>query len=704
MFNEKDIKKMLESFQKMKKVIAGVFKEFKGLDFKDKLGVFNDLLSSMGNLFGLVKTVTGAIVGLGKEIFNMSQAGAEFNTIRDGFYNLAGGIDKAKKELALFRKAASFNLNDKELMSFANNMYTIGVNGQQTAQILDLIEDSGDRVGLSFNKASEVIGNFLQSGDSEGLSKLKLDVSAVSNEIEKLTGALGKNIDQLTDAEKQQINTQAILNLYGKSIDEISNKQLDSSDNVILLQTTLENLQNSFQSLLADAIGPIVGIARKFIDEYRKMFEVVFGGKDAIEKLKESFMKFTKEALQYWFEQWKNNYKPALQQLLESIKKIIKENPDLIEGFKGFLKFLIDAGTFISSTMLKTLDLLLNVLNKIKHTVDSINPVKGLKKILSGITGGKGSGLSGDIDLFTSLKEQVDRQEEEERNIFDQNNSEDSNETFQFDYRTAFFEKLDLERRYQLALRNEWDIEKELLAVYRFKSLWIEKELMDKESFISLTEKENALIKEHKELSKKADEALHREKKEKQPGKSKFERFETRLESMTSIGIVVQTIMELFTDNTKTAVHYIVSGFESARTIVQGIKSIFENIKLVMETFQTAKDIGSFLLDILPIPFATGGKVPGYGTGDTIPAMLTPGEFVVRKSVVDKFGSSFFAWLNGGLLPSMAGKYAMGGLVTASPSPIVKNSFDVHIDRRGDVSVVQKALRKLNSNRSYFGG
>ncbi len=185
---------------------------------------------------------------------------------------------------------------------------------------------------------------------------------------------------------------------------------------------------------------------------------------------------------------------------------------------------------------------------------------------------------------------------------------------------------------------------------------------------------------------------------------SKYERFEERMRLLTETAFNVQEVLELFTENTKTTVHYIVSGFQGVLTIVHNIRSTFENIRMLLETFKTAKDVGSFLLDILPIPFAEGGRVPGHGSGDTVPAMLTPGEFVVRKGVVDKFGSSFFAWLNGGLLPSMAGKYAMGGLVPASPTPVVRNNFDVHIDRRGDVSVVQKALRKLNSNRSYFGG
>jgi SLT domain-containing protein len=44
--------------------------------------------------------------------------------------------------------------------------------------------------------------------------------------------------------------------------------------------------------------------------------------------------------------------------------------------------------------------------------------------------------------------------------------------------------------------------------------------------------------------------------------------------------------------------------------------------------------------------YAKGGQVPGTGSGDTVPAMLTPGEFVMRKAAVDKYGPAFFAALN----------------------------------------------------------
>jgi hypothetical protein len=57
---------------------------------------------------------------------------------------------------------------------------------------------------------------------------------------------------------------------------------------------------------------------------------------------------------------------------------------------------------------------------------------------------------------------------------------------------------------------------------------------------------------------------------------------------------------------------------------------------------------------------AMGGKITSYmsdGGGsplgsDTVPAMLTPGEFVIRRPIVRKFGQKFFEQINNGMIPS----------------------------------------------------
>ena len=59
-----------------------------------------------------------------------------------------------------------------------------------------------------------------------------------------------------------------------------------------------------------------------------------------------------------------------------------------------------------------------------------------------------------------------------------------------------------------------------------------------------------------------------------------------------------------------------------------------------------------------------GGTVPGSGNKDTVPAMLTPGEFVMRKEAVKKYGANTFAGMNaaaGGKNAAAGGKNAAAG-------------------------------------------
>lgn len=50
------------------------------------------------------------------------------------------------------------------------------------------------------------------------------------------------------------------------------------------------------------------------------------------------------------------------------------------------------------------------------------------------------------------------------------------------------------------------------------------------------------------------------------------------------------------------------------------------------------------------IPYSDGGKVFGDGSRDSVRAMLTPGEFVIRKTMVDKYGIPMMSAINQGAL------------------------------------------------------
>src|SRR5690606_39258508 len=104
------------------------------------------------------------------------------------------------------------------------------------------------------------------------------------------------------------------------------------------------------------------------------------------------------------------------------------------------------------------------------------------------------------------------------------------------------------------------------------------------------------------------------------------------------------------------------------------IRSIADSISTSKIPFSSIKladsgSIGTSGLDIFPsdelldlgtfnkgglVKFATGGHVPGRGNRDTVPALLTPGEFVINKQSAEALGPEKLNRLN---------KYAKGGPV-----------------------------------------
>ena len=73
-----------------------------------------------------------------------------------------------------------------------------------------------------------------------------------------------------------------------------------------------------------------------------------------------------------------------------------------------------------------------------------------------------------------------------------------------------------------------------------------------------------------------------------------------------------------------------------------------------------------FFGEIKPKEMNKGGEVPGSGNTDTVPAMLTPGEFVMTKGAVNKFGLDTLEGMNaaaGGTNKPTMGRYNEGGWV-----------------------------------------
>lgn len=103
--------------------------------------------------------------------------------------------------------------------------------------------------------------------------------------------------------------------------------------------------------------------------------------------------------------------------------------------------------------------------------------------------------------------------------------------------------------------------------------------------------------------------------------------------------------------------------------------------------------------------FATGGYVagPGTGTSDSIPAMLSNGEYVINASAVRRIGVGNLDALNQGRVPSgmgSSGRTALSSNITLQVSAIDAASFSAFL-QGGGMNVIKQAL--FDDNRDFNG-
>ena len=113
----------------------------------------------------------------------------------------------------------------------------------------------------------------------------------------------------------------------------------------------------------------------------------------------------------------------------------------------------------------------------------------------------------------------------------------------------------------------------------------------------------------------------------------------------------------------------------------------------------------------IPRGFSSGGLVPGLGNTDSVPAMLTPGEYVITKDVVNALGTDFLDKLNTGSMPTYAITSKSNGISAysgqSSDSGSVYN-YSVNVSAQsnanaGDIANIVMRKIKMTNKRTIKG-
>ena len=97
---------------------------------------------------------------------------------------------------------------------------------------------------------------------------------------------------------------------------------------------------------------------------------------------------------------------------------------------------------------------------------------------------------------------------------------------------------------------------------------------------------------------------------------------------------------------------------DEAVSNIEELEREFDSLVAKMERgveikVSTTSKLGGLVAAAQGLAAQTGGRLTGYGGGDKIRALLEPGEWVIRKEAVKKYGNAMFAALNAMKLPSL---------------------------------------------------
>ncbi|MBP1045093.1 hypothetical protein I6N96_02295 [Enterococcus sp. BWM-S5] len=167
------------------------------------------------------------------------------------------------------------------------------------------------------------------------------------------------------------------------------------------------------------------------------------------------------------------------------------------------------------------------------------------------------------------------------------------------------------------------------------------------------------------------------------------------IEAIKNISKEMDTVInDLGKSDSSTMTKFRDAGIALGNSLVNGIKDAVEGLSVSVSMTATSNgptpsnnSNGSSYAGGRPLNLATGGIVEsGYAKGlasifkrkgtDTVPAMLTPGEFVQRRSAVSTFGIDFMKRVNNldvqGAFRTMTSRFSVQGL-TPAVSTVVNN-------------------------------
>lgn len=281
----------------------------KGVEGKGKNAArgMREVDDQLSNLKAAAIGATGVIIALGaaaKKVFDLSQEGAIINQTTESFDRMNDAVFKTPNLLKDMQRASRGTIKDLDLMRGVLTL-TAGQADEVAQQFAQgapkLLE-----IAKAANKLNPLLGDtaFLFESLSLGIkrqSPLILDNLGLTVKVgeanQKYADSLGKSVEELTAAEKQQALFNEVLRAGDVLISQVGGNVDSQVDSYAQLTTAVSTLKDEAKKLLAEGLGPQVKAAAESIRVNKLYADALTNSEVSTRELVSAFVQASRHGL-----------------------------------------------------------------------------------------------------------------------------------------------------------------------------------------------------------------------------------------------------------------------------------------------------------------------------------------------------------------------------------------------------------------------
>jgi len=169
------------------------------------------------------------------------------------------------QEMDLLRQATVGTVTDSDLIKLSNQASDLGISLKDQAKLFSLAEDAADKYGGSLEENFQRVV-YATDGSAKGLKALGITATSFKKEVERLTDSMNVNIDSLDADEQQAVKIEAIFNLTGTTLESVTKKTKDNKDQIDALEVSSKNAADTFGISLSEGIASTIKPFQKMAD------------------------------------------------------------------------------------------------------------------------------------------------------------------------------------------------------------------------------------------------------------------------------------------------------------------------------------------------------------------------------------------------------------------------------------------------------